>query len=70
MTLNRSSSFCWISIDVLIAKAEAYGRVQSDIKFVKHPATWLNSLGWLDELNPVSYQREDDWMIAQQIVVS
>jgi hypothetical protein len=58
------------AVDVLIAKAEAYGRVQTDIKFVKHPATWLNSLGWLDELNPVSYQRDDDWMIAQQIVVS
>ena len=53
-------------VDVLIAKSEAYGRFQTDIKFVKHPATWLNSLGWLDELAVPKPAIDPDWWMYQQ----
>lgn len=36
---------------VVIAAAEVYTRTTdgTDPKFIKHPATWLNAEGWLDE---------------------
>jgi hypothetical protein len=61
-----------ISEPDLLAKVVLYVNSPNrpDVKFVPHAATWLNGERWLDDIKPVSYQREDDWMIAQQIVVS
>jgi hypothetical protein len=61
-----------ISEPDLLAKVVLYVNSPNrpDVKFVPHAATWLNGERWLDDIKPVSYQREDDWMIAKQIVVS
>ncbi|MEC9268504.1 MAG: helix-turn-helix domain-containing protein [Pseudomonadota bacterium] len=48
----------------IIAGAKRYALDQSeqDIKFIRHPATWLNGEGWLDEtvaasLSPVDFEK-------------
>lgn len=38
--------------DVIIPKAKAYNESIEDVKFCKHPATWLNGECWNDEILP------------------
>jgi len=38
--------------DVIIPKARAYNASIEDVKFCKHPLTWLNGECWNDEIKP------------------
>ena len=41
-----------LQADVIIPKAKAYNASIEDVKFCKHPATWLNGECWNDEILP------------------
>lgn len=52
-----------VGLDALIDAAKRYAekRKGQDVSFTKHPATWLNSEGWLDEdLQPKSVEAPTD----------